>query len=335
MKKAILLVNLGTPDSPQKASVRKYLSEFLNDPFVIDLPWLPRKLLVNLVIVPFRAGKSSKLYQKLWTPEGSPISIYLKKLQEKMQKEAPSDLQIFTAMRYRNPSLRQTLKAIEKEGIDELTVLPLFPQYASSTGGSIIHAVRKHLRHTNIGTVRYIDRFYNHPDYLRSFSERIAAYQPENYDHIIFSYHSLPVRHLERTHPGYDCEACTCTLGKMPEHGKNCYKAQCYETSRRLAVSLNIPGDRYTVAFQSRFAKKWVGPFTEDIIKSLARSGKKKILVAAPSFVADCLETTVEIGQDYAALFKAHGGNELVMAESLNDNDIWVESLFHIIRDSI
>lgn len=334
MKRAILLVNLGTPESPSPKHVRKYLAQFLNDPFVIDMPWLIRKLLVNLIIIPFRVKKSTNLYKRLWTDKGSPILIYLEQLGAKMQKAVRDEAVVNIAMRYGKPSLRKTLKKINKIGVDELQVVPLFPQYASSTSESIIHEVQKNItKLQNVKNLRFTKQFYDHSGFISAFCERISLYHPESFDHIIFSFHSLPVRHIEKIHPTTSCDNCSCQ-DNLPSCGTMCYKATSYATARLIAEQLQINRGDYTVAFQSRFAKNWIGPFTEDIVVQSALSGKSRVLVVAPSFVADCLETIVEIGQDYQQLFKAHGGKELIMTESLNDSDSWVHALTEIVADT-
>ncbi len=327
MSKAILLINLGTPDAPDKKSVRRYLRQFLNDPFVIDMSRVARLLLVNLIIIPFRVGKSTKLYKRLWTESGSPILLHLEKLRERLQHESGEKYPVYAAMRYGNPSIQSVLSAIDQSGVKEVLVLPLFPQYASSTTGSIVHAVQKHKKKLqNIRDIKFIRQFYDDPGFINAFCKRIAGYQPESFDHIIFSCHSLPERHIQLIHPEHRVHGCVCEQ-KMPVYGKECYKATGYQTARLIAGALNLSQDHYTVSFQSRFAKKWIGPFTEDVVVQLAREGKSRILVVAPSFVADCLETIVEIGQDYRELFIRHGGKELVMCESLNAEEEWVEAV--------
>lgn len=338
MKKAVLLVNLGTPESPARKHVEKYLTEFLNDPFVIDLPWLMRKLLVNLIIIPFRVKKSTGFYQRLWTEEGSPILRHLEQLGAKLQKAVGCETTVYVAMRYGKPALKQVLNEINKSGADDLHVVPLFPQYASSTSGSIIHAVQKSKsKLQNVKQIRFTEQFYDKPGFINAFSERIAGYHPASFDHVIFSFHSLPVRHIENIHPETSSASCSCE-DSFPSCGRMCYKATSYKTARLIADKLHIKREDYTVAFQSRFANNWIGPFTEDIVIQSALSGKSRVLIVAPSFVADCLETIVEIGQDYQSLFKTHGGNELVMVESLNAKDCWVKALKEIVsgetRDS-
>lgn len=334
MKKALLLVNLGTPLQPTQKEVKKFLKEFLNDPHVIDIPCIFRKLLVHLIIVPFRAKKSTRMYKKLWAEEGSPIYSNLHQLTVQLQNELKSEWEVFWAMRYGSPNLKTTLQSITDAGIEQLTVLPLFPQYASSTTGSIIEYIERELKKMNSPfSLNIVHDFNQHPSFIRAFAQKIKTYQPENFDHIIFSYHSLPVRHVQRIHPEQNCVNCVCEK-EMPEYGKNCYKAQCYQTTRLLIASLNLQPNQYSIAFQSRFAKKWIGPFTDDIILQLAKAGKKRVLVVSPSFVADCLETLVEIKIDYYELFKANGGDKLVLVESLNADKTWVQAISKIISDA-
>ena len=334
-KKAVLLVNLGTPANPDKQSVRKYLRQFLNDPFVIDMHWLARLLLVNLIIIPFRVSKSTKLYQRLWTKTGSPILLHLEQLRERLQQALGKEQVVYAAMRYGKPSLKSVMSTIDKAGFDELLVVPLFPQFASSTSGSIIDTVQNNKRRLqNVKKIDFITQFYDDPGFVNAFSMRISAYKPETFDHIIFSCHSLPERHVAATHPMHQVKGCVCEQA-MPAFGSACYKATSYQTARLISRKLNLNSSEYTVAFQSRFAKKWIGPFTEDIVVSLAQSGKSRILVVAPSFVADCLETIVEIGQDYRELFIRHGGKELVMCESLNGDWNWVEGLKGLVESKL
>ena len=332
MKKAVLIVNVGTPSKPDPREVRSFLSQFLNDPRVIDLPWIRRKILVNGIIIPFRVKKSTGLYRRVWTETGSPILLYLNSLQQKLELKFGADADFYAAMRYGEPSITSVLDKINSIGYDELLVLPLFPQYAESTTGSIIAHVESLLpRYDDIKTVKYIRDFHDHPAFIRAFSTRIGQYMPDTFDYVVFSYHSLPVRQVDAQHPGKSCLSCSCDK-QMPDFGKSCYKAQSYETTRLIAESLGLKPEDYTVTFQSRLTRKWIGPFTEDVILQLAAEGKKRILVAAPSFVADCLETIVEIGMDYDVLFRENGGAELVMAESLNDEDNWVEAIGEMLQ---
>lgn len=332
VKKAIVLANVGTPVSPEVGDVRRYLSQFLNDGRVIDLPWLARKLLVNLIIVPFRASKSSKLYKQLWTEDGSPLVYYGDRLVKKVQKKAGDNADIFLAMRYGNPSLKNVLTLLKEEHYTEIVVVPLFPQYASSTTGTINQLVMTEVAKWDVmPALRFVGQFYNNPNFISAFVKKASAYNLANYDHIIFSYHGLPNRHVERTHPNINVGQCTCET-TMPAHGKSCYKATCYETTRLLAKALNLSANDYSVGFQSRLSKKWLTPFTDELVIKLAHDGAKKVLILAPAFVTDCLETIIELGIEYNELFVENGGEKLQLVSSLNDSDLWSDTLWEMVK---
>ena len=331
INKAVLLINLGTPEKPKKKEVRRYLFEFLNDKRVIDLPWLTRKLLVNSIIIPFRVGKSTRLYKRLWTANGSPLLYYLNNLASKLEKRLSAQFHVYKAMRYGQPSLSDALKQLKSKQYASIIIIPLFPQYASSTTGSIIEKVFNVMsKWEAIPSISIINQFYKHPDFLEVYAALIMQYNPEQYDHVIFSYHGLPYRQINKIHPCRDCQECTCEK-KMPDDGSLCYKATCYETTRLLAKNTNIPDNKLITGFQSRLSKNWLSPFTDKIIIDLAEKGAKKILITAPSFVADCLETIVELEFEYQNLFKKHGGEKLTLVKSLNDSDNWVACLANMI----
>lgn len=329
-KKVLLLINTGTPQSPGTGDVRRYLSQFLGDGRVIDIPWLLRKILVNLIIVPFRAPRSARLYNKLWTREGSPLLVNLKGLTAAVQKQAGPDVKVIAAMRYGKPSLKKVLTDLEKDKPREIIIFPLFPQYASSTSGSILEAAMKTIKKWNtIPSIELAGQFYSHPLFIDAFAAQISKYQPEEFDHVLFSYHGLPLRHIERIHKERQADSCRCTE-EMPDDGFFCYKAACYETTRLLAARLNLPVASCSTSFQSRFSDKWLSPFTDKVLEELAHSGKKRVLITAPSFVADCLETIVELGDEGRHIFEKAGGTELVLAESLNQNKNWAEAVYNI-----
>lgn len=332
MKKsrALILVNIGTPDKPAKKEVRKFLSQFLNDGRVIDIPWLFRKILVNLVIIPFRVKKTTALYRKLWTDKGSPLLYYMKNLETKIRNEIPPDFDVFSVMRYGKPSLFSVLNEIRAGNYNEIVFLPLFPQFASSTTGSISELVFKKVSKWDvIPSIKFINQFFDHPDYLGSFAKLINSYNPADYDHIVFSFHGLPERQIDKTHPGIDSKVCTCE-SEFPEYGSSCYKACCYESMRLILKETGLAENSYSIGFQSRMSKNWLSPFTDEIITALAKEGKKKILIIAPSFVIDCLETIVEIEGEYNELFLNEGGEKLTLVKSLNDNDFWVKGILRI-----
>lgn len=331
MKKALILVNVGTPDKPTIPKVGKYLFEFLNDKYVIDLPWLARKLLVNIIIIPFRVVESTKLYKRLWTDKGSPLLIYLKSLEEKLQSSLADEYKVIGAMRYGNPSIDSAIELLKKENYDEVTILPLYPQYASSTTETVKISINKCLNRLDYKPIiNFIEHFYSHSAFIDAFIHNIKRYDYNSFDHLVFTYHGLPNRHIKKMHPETSMDKCNC-VNEMPKFGNLCYKAACYQTTRLLVEQLNIPIDKHSVSFQSRLTKNWLSPFTDDTIINLAKTGKKRILVISPSFVADCLETIIEIEQDYKKLFIESGGEDLVMVESLNDNDVWVSAVKEIV----
>jgi protoporphyrin/coproporphyrin ferrochelatase len=328
----VLLIQLGTPDSPSVSDVRKYLSEFLNDPRVIDIPYLLRKFLVNIIIVPFRAPKSAKLYKQLWTDKGSPLLFYSESLKEKVQVALGSNYEVELAMRYQSPSMDSVLEKMRKKGYEKIIILPLFPQYASASSGSAIEKTLEIIKQWwVIPELKIISQFYNNEDYIKSVVEQGKKYNLSEYDHILFSYHGLPIRHVDKVYTDRKpCDHHNCE-SEITEDNKYCYKAACYATTRLLAQKLNIPKEKYTVCFQSRLNKKWIEPFTDKVIIEQAKKGTKKLLVFSPAFVADCLETTIEISLDYLHLFKEHGGSHLQLVESLNDNPSWVQAVKYMI----
>lgn len=335
-KTGVLLIQLGTPDSPSVPDVRKYLREFLNDARVIDISWLARKILVNLIIVPFRAPKSAKIYQKLWTKKGSPLLFYSESLKNKLQKLLSDKYDVGLAMRYQSPSMDVVLEKMRKQNYNRIIILPLFPQYASASSGSAADKAMKIIKKWwVIPEVKIITQFWNDEGYINSFVERGKQYNTNEYDHVLFSYHGLPVRQVDKVYiDGRPCSEHICE-NEITEENKYCYKAQCYATTRMLAEKSNIPAEKYTVCFQSRLDKNWLTPFTDKTIIELANKGAKKLLVFSPAFVADCLETIVEIGDEYQQLFKKHGGEKVRLVESLNDDDMWVEAIKRLVEKNL
>lgn len=335
-KTCVLLINLGTPDSPAVGDVRKYLRQFLSDPRVIDINPLGRFFLVNGIIVPFRSPKSAKVYKKLWTNEGSPLLVYGKKVKDKLQKNVPDNFTVELAMRYQNPSLKSVLDRVQKQNYSRIIILPLFPQYASSTTGS---AVEETMRIINkwwvIPEIKIIAQYFDRADFIKAFALQGEKYRPQNYDHVLFSYHGLPERHVDKVYQdGKPCKDHQCE-NVWNEENEYCYKAACYETTRRIAKELNLDTNKYSVAFQSRLGKDpWIQPYADKTVEELAKKGIKKLLVFSPAFVADCLETTIEIGHEYKELFLEHGGKELQLVDSLNDSDAWIECLKNIVLES-
>jgi ferrochelatase len=331
-KTCVLLINLGTPDSPSTKDVRIYLREFLNDPRVIDIPAIARFFLVNFIIVPFRAPKSAKIYKQLWTENGSPILIYGKSVQMKLQEALGEKYKVELAMRYQNPGLDDVIGEMEKKNYNKIIILPLFPQYASaSTGSAIDKAMKLISKWWIIPEIKIISQFYDNEGYINTIIERAKKYNLDEYDLILFSYHGLPIRQVDKVYEdGRLCEEHNCE-NEITEENKYCYKATCYATTRLLAKKLSISEEKYTVCFQSRLDKKWLEPFSDKVVIEQAEKGAKKLLVFSPAFVSDCLETTIEIGKEYQQLFEKHGGEKIQLVESLNDHPMWIEALKKIV----
>jgi ferrochelatase len=327
-KTGVLLINLGTPDSPSVGDVRSYLSQFLNDPRVIDIPWLLRKMLVNLIIVPFRAPKSARIYQKLWTANGSPLLYYSKRVRELLQTELGDTHDVYLAMRYKNPSIPNVLEDMRKKNYSRIIVLPMFPQYASASTGSAHEEVMRVInKWWVIPDVKFIAQYYDHPLFIEGFAERGRKYNINDYDHVIFSYHGLPERQVDKVYAdGKPCADHNCEH-EITDENQFCYKATCYATTRLLAAKLNIPQEKYTVSFQSRLDEKWIKPFSDVVVKECAQKGMKKLLIFSPAFTADCLETIIEIGDEYQEIFHEHGGEKVQLVESLNDHPTWISCL--------
>lgn len=341
MKKiGVLLVQLGTPDSPKTSDVRSYLSEFLNDPRVIDVPWLLRKILVNGIIVPFRAPKSAKIYRELWEyGKGvSPLLTHTQLVQQKIQEsfDKTEDVTIEMAMRYKNPSMDSVLERMRIANYDKIIILPLFPQYASASTGSAIEKAMKIIsKWWVIPEVSVISQFWNNEGYIDSIVERAKAFDIDEYDHVLFSYHGLPERQVDKVYEGSDlCGDQPCEH-ELNEKNKLCYKATSYATTRLIASKLNLPEDKYTVCFQSRLDKKWLTPFSDKVVEEWGKKGAKKLLVFSPAFVADCLETIIEIGTEYQEIFEENGGERVQLVPSSNDDPRFIRGLVEMIRERI
>jgi ferrochelatase len=338
-KTGVLLIQLGTPNSPKTRDVRTYLSEFLNDPRVIDLPWLARVLLVNGIIVPFRAPKSAKIYKELWEHGNgkSPLLTHTVNLQDKLKEEFKSDnVTIELAMRYQNPSMDSVLERMRLANYDQIIILPLFPQYASASSGSAIEKAMNIIRKWwVIPEVKIINQFWDNEGYINSVVDRAKQFNLDEYDHILFSYHGLPERQVDKVYEGTDlCGEQPCET-EVNEKNKFCYKATSYATTRLIAEKLGIPENKYTVCFQSRLDKKWLTPFSDKIVEEQAKKGAKKLLVFSPAFVADCLETIIEIGTEYQEIFEEHGGEKVQLVPSSNDHPEFVKGLVELIRGRI
>ena len=332
-KPALLLVNLGTPDSPSYFDVFKYLREFLMDGRVIDVPAFFRFILVTLIICPFRSFSSGKIYKQLWdlSDGESPLLKNTRELTNKLN-QTQEKYNVFYAMRYQTPSIQNVLCEIQKSNPTDLIVFPLFPHYASATSGSVYAEITKQLsKEWVIPNFNFISQYYDHPAFIEAWIKTAQSYDLDEYDKILFSYHGLPKSQVNKVYQDMQCD------GKNCEHEINddnhyCYKATVYETSKLIADRLNIPREKYEVSFQSRLTNNWLEPFSDDVLKSYPAKGIKKVLVFSPAFTADCLETIIEIGHEYKELFEESGGLKLDYVESLNFSDAWVQAIIEIVN---
>jgi ferrochelatase len=336
-KTGVLLVNLGTPDAPTRGAVYRYLKEFLMDGRVVDINPVARNILVNGIIAPFRSGQSAKAYKELWTEEGSPLKIFGEILTANIQDRLGDEFDVRLAMRYQSPSIKSVLQDMLNGHLKKIIVMPLFPQYASATTGSVHEEVMRILsKEQVIPDVKFINSYYDHPKFIEAFVERGKEHDISAYDHILFSYHGLPKRQLRKADKCNHCfkvENCCESIGPNNQY---CYSAQCYATTEAIAKALNLSKDQYSTCFQSRLGRDpWLEPYTSDMLKTRYEKGDRKLLVFCPAFVADCLETTIEISDEYAEEFEEMGGEHLQLVEGLNDHPKWIEAVYDIIMENV
>lgn len=333
----VLLIQLGTPNDAGVPAVRRFLREFLSDPRVLDLPGLLRFFLVNFVIAPFRAPKSSKIYKELWDVSGghSPLMTYTDELTGSLNGRLQNDgITVHMAMRYQGPSIPEVLNRMRLRNYDKILVLPLFPQYASSSSGTAIQcAVEEIAQWWAIPELEVVSQFYDEAFYTDTLVEQARKHDLDSFDHVLMSYHGLPDRHVDKVYEGKTnlCKDHNCEHG-LDEQNAFCYKATSYETSRAIASKLGLDESQYTVCFQSRLDDKWLTPFSDEVIEEMAKAGSKRLLVFSPSFVADCLETLIEVGSEYQEIFTEHGGEHVQLVASCNTEDTWVNGLAAYIR---
>ena len=329
MKIGVLLVNLGTPDSTSTRDVRRYLLQFLMDKRVIDIPYISRFLLVNGIIAPFRAPKSAKVYRQVWLLEGSPLKVHGERLTSKIEQNLGDQYVVKLAMRYQNPSIAAGMQALVSAHVSRIVVLPLFPQYASATTGSVYEEVMRVASsfHT-IPSIHFAGTFFQAPFFIEPIVQQIRdALTRESYDQVLFSYHGLPERQITKGDRAGCCLKANCCNTFGP-HNQLCYRAQCFETSRIIAAKLGLPAEKHTTSFQSRLGSDpWIKPYSDHIIRDWPKNGVKKVLALSPSFVADCLETTEEIGSEYKHLFEQAGGDTWHLLPCINDDDDWASGL--------
>ena len=327
--RGVLLVNLGSPDSPSVTDVRNYLNEFLMDKNVIDLPWLIRRLILNLFILPTRPAKSAEAYQSIWTEQGSPLLVNSNQCTAQLKKQ--TNVTVELAMRYGKPEIATALKRLAQQpGIEEILLFPLYPHYAMSSVKTVIERTRTLMKELRINLPLQVHPvFYDNDSYIDALVQSAKPWLTKTYDHLVFSYHGVPERHIRKDDPtGNHCLKKRNCCQKTSLAHKTCYRHQVYQTTEAFVQKAEIPVDKYSVGFQSRLGRdKWLEPNTLDVIKQLAAQGAKKILVICPSFVSDCLETLEEIGIGAREEFIEAGGESLEMIPCLNDHPVWINVL--------
>ena len=324
MSKGILLVNLGSPDSPNPKDVKKYLGEFLMDKRVIDVPLWARNILVKGIILNTRPKASAAAYQKIWWEEGSPLIVLSEHLQEKIQKKI--DFPVALAMRYGSMTIKKGLQELVDKGVDDVFLIPLYPQFAMATTETIL-VLAEEIRKTNFPNLKISDlkAFYNKPDYIEVLSKSMAKHlKDKDYEHLLFSFHGVPERHITKSHCKIDGSCCATA---SPAH-EFCYRHQCKEVTRLVGEYLNLEKGTYSTSFQSRLGfDPWLRPYTDRTIERFGKDGLKKMAIVTPAFVSDCLETLEEIAMEGEEIFHEVGGKEFTTVPCLNDDDEWVALL--------
>ena len=328
--RAVLLVNLGSPDSPSVGDVRRYLGEFLMDGHVIDVSYLARRLIVSAFILPFRPKRSAKAYRAIWTKDGSPLIVISRNVQRLLAGRL--DVPVELAMRYGNPSIRSAVERLVTGGTRRIFVVPLYPHYAASTVGTSVEAVEKAVREIDADVaLEFVRPYYDDPMYIDALAESARGYLQKDYDHLLVSYHGSPERHLRKTDPtGAHCLSTSDCCTRPSEAHATCYRHQVLRTTELLTGRLAVPTEKYSVTFQSRIGRDtWLGPFTIDEVRRLGASGVKRLLVICPAFVSDCLETLEEIGMRVRDEFLAAGGESFELIPCMNGDAKWIDALEH------
>jgi len=335
MSKAVLLVNLGSPDSPSVPDVRRYLNEFLMDGRVIDTPWLIRRFVVDLILIN-RPKESGHAYEKIWTKDGSPLVVTSRHVQVALQKRVRVPVEL--AMRYQNPSIESAVKKLADQGADDVLLIPLFPHFAMSSYETAVVRVQEVVAKLAPQMKLTVQPpYYDHPDFITALAASAADFLKPDYDHLLFSFHGIPERHIKKADP----TGCHCLLKEnccevaSPAHA-TCYRAQCFKTAALFVAKAGVPANKYSVSFQSRLGKDpWLKPYTDYELPRLAQEGKKKMLVICPAFVSDCLETIEEIGMRGCEDFLKASGKEFTRIPCMNEHPLWVEALENMVTSFV
>ncbi|PVZ15951.1 MULTISPECIES: ferrochelatase [unclassified Pseudomonas] len=327
---ALLLVNLGSPASTDVDDVARYLNQFLMDPYVIDLPWPLRRLLVSLILIR-RPAQSAHAYASIWWDEGSPLVVLTRRLQQQMHGLWPHG-PVEIAMRYGEPSLPAVLQKLAAQGVRKVTLAPLYPQFADSTVTTVVQMAQQVVAEQKLPiTFTTLKPFYDEPLYIQALADSARPWLEHEYDHLLLSFHGLPESHIRKLLPKgskHDLRAADCCAGATAQERAVCYRGQCLATAKSVADVLGLPDGKWSVAFQSRLGKnKWIEPYTDSRLDELAARGVKRLLVMCPAFVADCIETLEEIGIRGQEQFREAGGEELVLVPCLNDHPGWAQAL--------
>jgi ferrochelatase len=333
-KRGVLLINLGSPNSPAVPDVRRYLREFLMDGRVIDTAWPVRFALVNFLIIPRRAHQSAEAYESIWTKEGSPLVVTSQKVRAELQKRIPVPIEL--AMRYQNPSISDAIYNLVHQGVSDLLVIPLFPHWAMSSFETAAERARQiAFEQAPQMKVTVVAPFYNDADYIAALVDTARPFLTNRVDHLLFSFHGLPERHLHKADPTghHPIDKAICCDESDPAH-KTCYRGQCLKTVEAFVRATGLSESRYSVAFQSRLGREpWMRPYTDTELARLAKSGVKRLAVMCPAFVSDCLETLEEIGMRGREIFLNNGGEEFTLIPCLNENPRWIQTLERMVSD--
>jgi len=335
MKKGVLLINLGSPDSTSVPDVRKYLAEFLMDERILDTPWPIRAFVVYGMILPRRPKESAEAYKRIWTPEGSPLVVISKNVRQELQRRIGPEVPVELAMRYQSPSIESAIKSLNAQGVRDLLVIPLFPHYAmSSFETAVVRAKELAAQIAPEMRLRIEPPFYAHPGYIQALTESASDYLNQGYDHLLFSFHGLPERHLRKSDPtGCHCLKTEDCCERPSVAHQTCYRAQCFATAKAFVAAAGVPAGKSSIAFQSRLGRDpWLKPYTDFELVRLAESGVKKLLVMCPAFVIDCLETLEEIAMRGQESFVEAGGESLTLIPCLNEHPRWLDLLESMAR---
>lgn len=333
-KKGLLLVNLGSPDSPAVQDVRKFLREFLMDERVFDSSYLARFALVHFLILPFRPRATAEAYRKIWLPEGSPLIIISKKIRDQLRTRV--DLPIELAMRYQNPRIEDAIDALLQQSVNQIHLIPFFPHYAMSSYETAVERVRAVLQKKAPSVKLTVQSpYYDDPGYIRALAASARKDLDQGFDHLLFSFHGIPERHVKKSDPsgGHCFITHNCCFLDHPAH-QYCYRAQCLKTAAAFVKETGIPQEKYSVSFQSRLGRDpWLKPYTDNELPRLVKEGARRITLISPAFVCDCLETLEELGIRERESFLQAGGEEFRLVPCLNDHPLWLDALENMVRD--